>query len=276
MPSTAIVPVDTPPNIQNLDICPTAEILARRQSLMAELGAALRTLKYNILDVGRILDELRQVTPYGEWEKVLENICADFDISRSSAHNYMRAHEQIKSLPVEVVTACRESKFNISSKPKLDAIVKAFVENPDATPSKIVGLAVENIAIEAEIPTSKPDDAPQQSPPANEPMSIELDIEAAILALPDSPELNDAVEHPIEHPAINKFQPAKTDAKTESQLKKMQREWATVTNSSVGRITVTASNVDSDVEIAAGRYDLLLSGVKPAMMNKIRELLLCK
>jgi len=117
---------------------------------------------------------------------------------------------------------------------------------------------------------AKFDDAPE--PVTNH----DTEIEDAILALPDLPELDEAVKNPITHPAINQFQPKKPDAKTESQLKKMQREWAAVTNPAIGRITVTASNVGSDVETAAGRYDLLLSGVTPTLMAKIREMLSCK
>jgi hypothetical protein len=103
----------------------------------------------------------------------------------------------------------------------------------------------------------------------------DADIEAAVLALPDSPELDEAAKNPIQHKAINN-QPTKPDAKTESFLKQTQRVWKSVTNPSVGRITVTASNVGSDVETAAGRYDLMLYGVTPQLLNKIRELLSCK
>jgi hypothetical protein len=130
-PSTSLALLETPTsNIQNLDKYTAGELIARRKSLLSELVATLGSLKRNILDAGRILTELRGVTPYGEWETVLKGICADFDISRSSAHDYMQAHEKVNSLPVEVVAAAHEAKLNLSSKSKLDAVVQAVIQHP--------------------------------------------------------------------------------------------------------------------------------------------------
>src|ERR1035437_674571 len=271
MSATPIVP-----NIQILDICPPEAILARRQFLLDELSAAVKTLKRSILDVGRILTDLREVTPRGEWERVLENICADFDISRSSAHNYMQAHEQIKSLPVEVVTACREGKFRLDSKPKLDAIVKAFVENPEATPAKIVKLARENPIVRMEDSTPKPDDPQQKSPPVAvvEPAAIEPDddddVESALRDMQDADKSNPAVaallaEAVANPPAESAPKPTQPKEKGESQFKKTLREWneaqEAITNAGVQRSQLLRSSPASDVEVTLGRYDLHLFGV---------------
>src|ERR1039458_6592008 len=91
----AVLETPTQADIPNWDNYTAAEIIARRESLLTELGAALKTLKHNKLVVGRLLAELRDVTHYGDWEKVLEHLCSLYEISRSSAYRYLDAHEQI-------------------------------------------------------------------------------------------------------------------------------------------------------------------------------------
>lgn len=122
--------------------------------------------------------------------------------------------------------------------------------------------------VEPSIPPVRPPETvlePDENPDAN--------IEDAVLALPDSPELDEAVEHPPAISAAKKVQPTKPDAKVESRLKMTQREWASVTNPAIGRITITASNVGSDVETSLGRYDLLLSGVSKPLLDTLRAVL---
>jgi hypothetical protein len=128
--------------------------------------------------------------------------------------------------------------------------------------------AVQELIIDAEKAHAAP--APVMIPDAE----FE-DIEGAILALPDVPELDEAVQSPIQHPAIKPFQSVKP-AGTVSELKQMQLDWADISNPAVGRITIKASNVSSGVVTAQGRYDLELAGVTTAMMNKLRELLSCR
>lgn len=331
--STALAVFETPSNIQNLDMYTAGEIIARRESLMVELSAAIKNLKRNILDVGRILAELRQVTPYGDWEKVLGGICADLDISRSSAHVYIDAHEKISSLTPEVVTTCREANIRLDSPSKLNAVVNAFIENPDAASAKIVQIAKETLIVKIEASTKKlaldvatravvklqrkidklervalaegggyaseideVDDklavaytqyeealaasaeiVKKEVPTPKthvEPIIPDAEYEDDIVTLPDLPELDEAVKNPVQHKPLNPLQPAKP-AGTISDIQKMRQKWDNIRNPAVGGITITAANVSSGVETAAGRYDLKLAGVTPAMMKKLYELLSC-
>jgi hypothetical protein len=46
------------------------------------------------LEVGKILLSLRTVTPRGEWEPQLKELCNAIGMSRRTAHNYMNAAEK--------------------------------------------------------------------------------------------------------------------------------------------------------------------------------------
>jgi hypothetical protein len=135
---------------------------------------------------------------------------------------------------------------------------------PDDIQPKLLPVAVE--------PDVEPEPSVLPVSPAPEPFVA--GGEDAVFVLPDLPELEEASRNPIQHSPINKFQAVKPEG-TISKLKQMQLDWAAVTNPAVGRIAIKVSSVSSGVEIAAGRYDIVLSGVTTAMMTKLRGWLSC-
>lgn len=126
------------PNIQTLHILTASESAALKKSLLAELDAALKTFNRSILEIGRILSDLRMLVSHGEWEELLKSACDSIAISRSSAHNYIKAYEQVHALPAAIVEVCPKAGLNLAKKPDRIAVVKAYKNTPDATPAKIV------------------------------------------------------------------------------------------------------------------------------------------
>jgi hypothetical protein len=64
--------------IQNLDI-------ATLEKQFVDLSPSIKTAK---LRAGELLYKIRQLTPHGEWEPRLKNLCERAEISRSTAHEY--------------------------------------------------------------------------------------------------------------------------------------------------------------------------------------------
>ena len=62
---------------------------------------------------------------------------------------------------------------------------------------------------------------------------------------------------------------------SESQTKKLHRQFESISNPAIGKKSMHSSNVSSGVETSMGRYDLMLSGVTKPMLEKIRQVLAC-
>jgi hypothetical protein len=133
----------TDPNVQTLDISNQQTTLSNEEtsSLISELKRNVQKFKQSRLEAGRILTLLREGTAHGQWEDFLEYICQHVEISRASAHNYMKAYQDVRELPQGVQVACEEAKVNLDKKPVRDAIVKTAKENPHVAPAKVVALA---------------------------------------------------------------------------------------------------------------------------------------
>ncbi len=105
------------------------------------------------------------------------------------------------------------------------------------------------------------------------------DIEDAVFQMAEADKqdastarLYDAASNPV-IPAPVKAHDEKTAS--ESQTKKLQRQFEEISNPAIGKISLKPSNVSSGVETSMGRYDLLLSGVTKPMLEKIRQVLAC-
>jgi hypothetical protein len=106
---------------------------------------------------------------------------------------------------------------------------------------------------------------------------VDADIETAILDLAEKDKDGSKVHlyEAASNPVVST--PVKTSDKpaSESQTKKLQRQFEAISNPAIGKITLKPSNVSSGVETSMGRYDLVLSGVTKPMLEKIRQVLAC-
>jgi hypothetical protein len=120
--------------------------------------------------------------------------------------------------------------------------------------------------------------SPQQTTPVSAP-SEDTSLEDAVFELETADKqdgtkthLYDAASNPV---VPTPSQPKSEKPASESQTKKLQRQFESISNPAVGKISLKASNVSSGVETSMGRYDLVLSGVTKPMLEKIRQVLAC-
>lgn len=138
-----------------------------------------------------------------------------------------------------------------------------FVDSSRAIPTQC--LPVENVKLTLQTP----------APVA----TSDSDIEDAVFQMAQTDKqdstkthLYDAASNP---PAPVPAKASEAKPTSESQTKKLQRQFEEIANPSVGKIVLKASNVSSGVETSMGRYDLMLSGVTKPMLEKIRQVLAC-
>lgn len=155
----AIVPdISNKGLIETIDVTTgiTSEATAKeRRELVEDLRIAIQNVNQYKIEAGHLLTVLRDGTPYGYWEPLLELLCTDMKFARATAHRYMQLYAETQFLPSAVVEACQQHGVDLSKQPVLSAVKQAVAAQPEASPETIVA-QIQQAASQRQVDATKP------------------------------------------------------------------------------------------------------------------------